>query len=61
MALPLIPLNQTERGFEEISNKAPASIQSLVHYFNRYWMTKVKWSLWNVSDINVRTNNIVEG
>ena len=25
-----------------------------------YWITKVKWSLWNVSDIELRTNNMVE-
>jgi len=61
MALPLIPLNQIERGFEEISNNAPHSIRPLVDYFNRFWMTKVKWVLWNVSDVDVRTNNIVEG
>lgn len=24
-------------------------------------MTKVKWSLWNVSDVEIKTNNIVEG
>ncbi|CAF0856064.1 unnamed protein product [Rotaria sordida] len=61
MALPLIPLNQIERGFREISNNAPDSIRQLIDYFNRYWMTKVKWALWNVSDVDVRTNNIVEG
>ncbi len=25
-----------------------------------YWITKVKWSLWNVSDIELRTNNMIE-
>ncbi|UJR18890.1 hypothetical protein I4U23_022018 [Adineta vaga] len=24
-------------------------------------MTKVKWTLWNVSDVELRTNNFVEG
>ncbi|CAF3228537.1 unnamed protein product [Rotaria sp. Silwood2] len=61
MALPLMPLNQIERGFEVISNNAPHSIRPLIDYFNRYWMMKVKWALWNISDVDVRTNNIVEG
>ncbi len=26
-----------------------------------YWITKVKWSLWNVLDIELRTNNMIEG
>ncbi|CAM4834901.1 unnamed protein product [Rotaria magnacalcarata] len=61
MALPLVPLNQIECAFEDIVNKAPNSIQPLVDYFSRYWMTRVKWSLWNVSDVDIRTNNFVEG
>jgi hypothetical protein len=61
MALPLIPLNQIECAFEEVANEAPDSIQPVIDYFNRYWMTRVKLSLWNVSDIDIRTNNIVEG
>jgi len=26
-----------------------------------YWITTVKWNLWNVSDIELRTNNMIEG
>jgi hypothetical protein len=26
-----------------------------------YWIPKVNWSLWNVSDIELRTNNMIEG
>lgn len=60
MSLPLIPVNQIEDGFEKIANEAPDSIELLIDYFSRYWIARVKWSLWNVSDIDVRTNNIVE-
>ena len=61
MALPLIPINKLEYAFEEIAKEAPDSIKLLVNYFNEYWMTKIKWSLWNVSDVDTRTNNVVEG
>ncbi len=61
MSLPLIPLNQIEDGFEKVANEAPDSMEPLIDYFSRYWITKVKWNLWNVSDVDVRTNNIVEG
>jgi hypothetical protein len=61
MALPLVPLNEMECAFEEMFDKAPDSIKPLVDYFNGYWMRKVKLNLWNVSDLNVRTNNLVEG
>jgi hypothetical protein len=61
MALPLIPLDYIEDAFDIIANEAPDSMTSLVDYFDRYWITKVKWSLWNVSGIELRTNNMLEG
>ena len=60
-ALPLFPLNKIEAAFEETEKKAHDSIEPLFRYFRAYWMTKIKIDLWNVSDINVRTNNSVEG
>lgn len=61
MSLPLVPLNRIEAAFEVVANGAPDSMRPLINYFNRYWMTKVNWKLWNVSDFDVRTNNVVEG
>jgi hypothetical protein len=61
MALALLPVNQIELAFEEIVNDAPASTEDLLEYFRNHWMKKVKLSLWNVSNLNVRTNNHVEG
>ena len=61
MALPLVPRNQIEIAFAVVLDKSPDSIKSLVRYFRRYWMCKVKISLWHVSDLDVRTNNSVEG
>jgi hypothetical protein len=61
MALALVPVGQIEGGFKKIASEAPDSIKPLIKYFNGYWMTKVKWSLWNVGDVEMKTNNAVEG
>ena len=36
-------------------------VSYLLEYFNNHWIKKVKFSLWNASDLNIRTNNHVEG
>ncbi len=61
MALALVPIDKLELAFGKVARAAPRSLKPLVEYFDRYWMTKVKWTLWNVSDVELRTNNIVEG
>jgi hypothetical protein len=61
MALALLPLNQVEDAFNEVKNDAPNCMKPLLTYFKSYWMGKVKLSLWNVADYDVRTNNNVEG
>jgi hypothetical protein len=61
MALALLPLNQVELAFNDIVTDSPHCIQQLLNYFKSYWMTKVKLSLWNVAEFDVRTNNNVEG
>jgi hypothetical protein len=61
MVLALLPLNQVELGFSDIVEEAPDSIEDLIDYFRDYWMNKMELSLWNVADLDVRTNNHVEG
>lgn len=61
MCLALVPIENVEDAFNEIKIRAPSSTEKLIEYFDRYWMAKVKWSLWNVGDVKLRTNNIVEG
>ena len=61
MALALIPIDKLELAFGKVAREAPRLCKPLIEYFDRYWMTKVKWTLWNVSDVELRTNNIVEG
>ena len=61
MALALLPLNQVELDFDDIVAEAPDSIEDLIDYFRVHWMKNVPLSLWNVADLDVRTNNHVEG
>jgi hypothetical protein len=61
MALALLSLNQVKHSFDDVAEKAPDSIDDLIDYFRDYWMKKMKLSLWNVADLDVRTNNHVEG
>lgn len=61
MCLALVPIENVEDAFNEVKNRAPISTKKLIEYFDRYWIAKVKWSLWNVGDVELRTNNIVEG
>lgn len=60
MALVLLPLNQVELGFDDIVEEAPDSIDDLIDYFRDHWIKKMTLSLWNVVDLDVRTNNHVE-
>ena len=61
MALALILIDKLEQAFQTVTRNAPCSIKPAIEYFNRYWMTKIKWTLWNVSDVELKTNNVVEG
>ena len=60
MAFALLPLNQVKLGFNDIFQEAPDSIDDFIDYFRDHWMKKIKLSLWNVADLDVRTNNHVE-
>ncbi len=60
MALELLPLNQVELAFNDIATDSPYCIQQLLNYFKSYWVAKVKLSLWNVAELDIRTNNNVE-
>ncbi|CAF0790236.1 unnamed protein product [Adineta steineri] len=61
MGLSLVPFETIEPAFKLIASEAPSSTKPLIQYFNAYWMTKIKWTLWNVSDVEIKTNNVVEG
>ncbi|CAM4966397.1 unnamed protein product [Rotaria socialis] len=60
MALPLMPLEDVQRAFETLSEEAPVELQPFFEYFEDWWMKKVPFRLWNVSNLKVKTNNNVE-
>ncbi|CAF4668775.1 unnamed protein product, partial [Rotaria socialis] len=61
MALPLLPLNEVEFAFEELTEQCPDVLAPLFVYFDNYWMKQISLILWNVSDLKTRTNNNCEG
>jgi len=61
MALPLLPVAEVDVAFENIADECIDSMKPLLDYFQNFWMTKVPINLWNVSDLDTRTNNHVEG
>lgn len=61
MALALVPIENIETVFEEVKKQTLTSVKPLLEYFDRYWMSKVKWSWWNVGDVELRTNKMVKG
>ncbi|CAF3588472.1 unnamed protein product [Rotaria sp. Silwood1] len=60
MALPLLQLNDIKLAFEDLKDDSPITLRDLFNYFENYWMTDVPLHLWNVSDLQIRTNNNCE-
>ena len=60
MALPLLPAQDIERAYEELSEQIPSDLEPLFEYFDGWWMKQVPIKLWNVSNLKSRTNNNVE-
>ncbi|CAF4767734.1 unnamed protein product, partial [Rotaria magnacalcarata] len=51
MALPLMPLEDVQRASETLSEEAPVELQPFFEYFEDWWMKKVPFRLWNVSNL----------
>jgi hypothetical protein len=60
MALPLLPVQEIQRAYEELSENVPVELDPLFEYFENWWMKQVPLNLWNVSNLQSRTNNNVE-
>ena len=63
MALALVPLQHVMNAYDEVRAATGQldtdSIQKLLNYFDRTWMTNI--DLWNVSLCDSRTINVCEG
>ncbi|CAF4164323.1 unnamed protein product, partial [Rotaria sordida] len=61
VALPLLQLNDVKLAFEDLKDDSPIILRDLFNYFETFWMTNLPLHLWNVSDLQIRTNNYCEG
>jgi hypothetical protein len=53
MALPLLPIEKVELAFD--------CLDPLFDYHEPFWMESLPLKLWNVSNLNFKTNNVAEG
>jgi hypothetical protein len=61
MALAFVQCDLIIPTFHQIRNAAPAALQPLFTYFEQQWLVNVPLQLWNVCDVDIRTNNGCEG
>ncbi|CAF4225036.1 unnamed protein product, partial [Rotaria sordida] len=61
MSLALLPCREVEFAFEEIVSKAPPLLLNLIDYFRNFWFRQMPVELWNVHNLDIRTNNNAEG
>ncbi|CAF2085196.1 unnamed protein product [Rotaria magnacalcarata] len=61
MSLHLLPCREVEDGFEHLVSKAPSLLSNLLDYFRKFWFRQMPVELWNVHNIDIRTNNHAEG
>jgi hypothetical protein len=61
MSLALLPPREVEYGFEELASNVPSLLLSLIDYFRNFWFRQIAVELWNVHNLDIRTNNNAEG
>ncbi|CAF3852425.1 unnamed protein product [Rotaria sp. Silwood1] len=61
MSLALLPCREVEFAFEEIVSKAPPLLLNLIDYFRNFWFRQMPVKIWNVHNLDIRTNNNAEG
>ena len=61
MALGFVPLSQVSEVFQTIRANAPVELTPLCSYFEQQWLVNVPLDMWNVCEVDIRTNNSREG
>ena len=68
MALPLMPISLVVSAFDELFDSLlqgklsnNAQLKLLFDYFENQWLKNVDLKLWNVYELEMRTNNNAEG
>jgi len=61
MALGFLEVGKIRTTFDQLRVSAPAVLLQLFVYFEQQWLGTVSIHMWNVHDIDLRTNNNCEG
>lgn len=61
MALPFLPAVVIRNTYHLLQAAADARLAPLFNYFNHQWLVNTPVAMWCVADMDVRTNNALEG
>jgi hypothetical protein len=61
MALPFLPTVVIRNTYNLLHAAGDARLAPLFHYFNNQWLVNTPVVMWCVADLDVRTNNALEG
>ncbi|KRZ19455.1 hypothetical protein T11_18069, partial [Trichinella zimbabwensis] len=60
-SMAFLPLHDVPAAVELLGRDVTGSVAALFNYFREEWMTPNRLPLWNVYNVNIRTNNDLEG
>jgi hypothetical protein len=61
MALPFLPVAVIRNTFNLLHATSDARLAPLFGYFSQQWLVAIPTTMWCVADMDVRTNNALEG
>jgi len=61
MALGFVPIRNVSELFQQIWVNAQVELNPLFIYFEQQWFVNVPLEMWNVYEVDIRTNNSCEG
>ncbi|KRZ01678.1 hypothetical protein T11_16040 [Trichinella zimbabwensis] len=61
LATAFLPVPQVDTGVSLLEAGTMGNLLALFQYFRQEWMTDERLPLWNVHNVNIRTNNHLEG
>ncbi|KRY41684.1 hypothetical protein T01_15971, partial [Trichinella spiralis] len=61
LATAFFPVPQVDTGVSLLEAGTTGNLLALFQYFRQEWMTDERLPLWNVHNVNIRTNNHLEG
>ena len=61
MALGFVPIRNVSELFQQIRVNAPVELNPLFIYFEQQWLVNIPLEMWNVYEVDIRTNNSCEG